>query len=305
MFDQLFLLLMLTTLMSVPLVLAALGGVCSERSGVVNIALEGILLAGAFGTAVISHATGSAWAGLLGGIVAGVVAAALHALMTVTTKVDQIISGLAVNILVAGVTEYGARLVWPGSASRTIPTLPSWKPFAEGKFGDFSNTLVGMPLVVVTALAVAGVWFLIAKTRFGLRLRAVGENPGACDTIGLSVPSLRYAGVLLSGALAGLGGAWLAFYINQFQHGMSAGKGFIAMAAVVVGRWSPLGAAGACVLFAFATALGTACERWKVPVPSELINTLPYVLTIVAVAGFVGRAKPPAALGIAYEKGAR
>lgn len=305
MVDQFFLLLMLTTLMSVPLVLAALGGVCSERSGVVNIALEGILLAGAFGTAAVSHATGSPWAGLLGGVAAGILAAALHAFMTVTTKVDQIISGLAVNILVAGVTEYGATLVWPGSASRTIPTLPAWNPLPAGGIGDFINTLIGKPLVIVTPLIVAGVWFLIAKTRFGLRLRAVGENPGACDTVGLSVPGLRYSGVLLSGALAGLGGAWLAFYINQFQHGMSAGKGFIAMAAVVVGRWNPLGAAAACVLFAFATALGSGCERWKVPVPSELINTLPYVLTIVAVAGFVGRAKAPAALGVAYEKGAR
>ncbi len=305
MLDQLFLLLALTVLAAVPLVLAALGGTCSERSGVVNIALEGILLAGAFGTAVIAYASGSAWLGLAGGIAAGVLAAALHALMTVTTKVDQIISGLAINILVAGVTEYGAKLVWKESASRTIALLPAWTPKGDSSLLFLISSILGRPLVLATILLVVAAWLLITRTRYGLRLRAVGENPAACDTLGLSVGGLRYSGVLLSGGLGGLGGAWLAFDIAQFQHNMSAGKGFIAMAAVVCGKWHPLGAAAACLLFAFASALAKSCERWKVNVPSELISTLPYVLTMIAVAGLVGRARPPAALGTPYEKGAK
>lgn len=300
--DQLLLLVYLTILSSVPYVLAALGGCCSERSGVVNIALEGILLMGAFGTAAVSFATGSAALGLAAGVGAGVLTAALHALLSVTTKVDQIISGLAINILAAGATEFGMRLLWPGSMARRIPVVGKATPFAEGPLGNVGNALVGMPLVTFTVLAVPAVWFLVARTRFGLRLRAVGENPAACDTLGISVWRMRYAGVLVSGALAGAGGAWLAFNVEQFQQDMSAGKGYIAMAAVVCGRWNPLGVAAACVLFGFSGALGSAFERWEVPVPSQLLTALPYFLTIVVVAGMVGGSRAPAALGIPYEK---
>ncbi len=302
MLDQTLLLVSQTALISVPFVLAALGGTCSERSGVVNIALEGILLGGAFGTAVGAFLTGSAWIGLAVGVATGILVSSLHALITVAFKIDQIISGVAINLLVAGTTQYGMHLVWKGPASRTIPVLPNWTVLPTGRMSDLANTLLGLPLVSATIVLVPLVWLLIARTRFGLRLRAVGENPAACDTLGISVPRMRTAGVLLSGALAGLGGAWLAFNIGQFQHGMSAGKGFIAMAAVVCGKWNPLGAAAACLLFGFAGALAASCERWGVRVPSELISTLPYVLTMVAVAGLVGRARSPAALGIPYEK---
>jgi simple sugar transport system permease protein len=298
-------LLYFTILTSVPLVLAALGGTCSERSGVVNIALEGILLAGAFGTAAVAWGSGSAWAGLVAGIAAGIVVSALHAVMTVVFKVDQIISGLAINIVVAGATEYGMHLVWPEAASRALPPLAQATLMERGPVGDIVNALFGHPIVLGTAALVALVWALLERSVFGLRLRAVGETPGACDTVGLSVGGLRWAGVTLSGGLAGLGGAWLAFYVNQFSHGMSAGKGFIAMAAVVFGKWRPLGATAACLFFGFAMSLEKAFQLWKVPVSRELMSTLPYVLTMVAVAGLVGRARPPAALGIAYEKGAR
>jgi simple sugar transport system permease protein len=300
--DQVLLLFTQTLLVSVPFVLAALGGTCSERGGVVNIALEGMLLGAAFATALGAYLSGSAWLGLLAGIAAGVAIGALHALITVTVRVDQIISGLAINIFVEGTTEYGMHLVWGDAASRTIPVLPRWTLVGGGAAGDLVDTILGRPLVLATLLLVPAVWYLHQRTRFGLRLRATGENPAASDTAGVSVAAMRYAGVLLSGGLAGLGGAWLAFNISQFQHGMSAGKGFIAMAAVVCGKWSPVGATLACLLFGMSGALAAACERWGVPVASEIISTLPYALTIVAVAGLVGRARAPAALGVPYVK---
>lgn len=300
--EETLLILRLTILNAVPFVLAALGGTCSERGGVVNIALEGMLISGAFATASVSMATGNPWAGLAAGVVAGVLAAALHALLTVVIKVDQIISGLAINLFAAGATHYGMRLIWVGTASKTIAVLPQARPFGDGAAGELANAVFGMPLVVATIVLVGLVTVLLRKTRFGLRLSAVGERPEACDTLGISVWRMRVVGVLLSGGLAGTGGAWLAFNIEQFQHGMSAGKGYIAMAAVVCGKWDPLGATAACLLFGFSIAFAAACERWGIAIPSEIISTLPYVLTIVAVAGLVGRARPPAALGIPYEK---
>jgi general nucleoside transport system permease protein len=296
--DQISLLASQTILISVPLVLAALGGTSSERSGVVNIALEGILLAGAFAAAVVSFATGSATIGAIAGVAAGILVSAVHAFMSVTMRADQIISGLALNLFVSGATEYGGHLVWPDAASRNLPTIGSFQPTGF----DVLDTILGRPLVLATVSIVLVSWFTYEKTVFGLRQRSVGENPGACDTLGVSVARARYLGVMLSGALAGLGGAYLAFNVGQFQHNMSAGKGYIAMAAVVFGKWSPLGATAACLLFGFSEALAAALERWRVPVPSELISTLPYVLTIVALVGVVGRARAPSALGVPYEK---
>lgn len=287
-----------TLLIAVPLVLAALGGTCSERSGVVNIALEGILLSGAFAAATTAYAAGNVWAGLAAATAAGLLVSLAHAYLTVTMRVDQIISGLAINLFVSGATEYGAHIVWPGSASRAIPVLPAWRPLGV----DILDTLLGRPLVLLTAMLVFGIWFLMTRTVLGLRLRAVGENPAACDTLGVSVWKLRYTGVGLSGVLAGLGGAWLAFNVAQFQHGMSAGKGYIAMAAVVFGKWNPLGATLACLLFAFSESLGARLEARGIGIPGELLGTLPYVLTIVALVGVVGRARAPAALGVPYEK---
>lgn len=298
MLDQLALLLSQTILISVPLVLAALGGVSSERAGVVNIALEGILLTGAFVGAAAGHATGSALVGLAAGTVGGVLLALVHALLSVTVQADQIISGLALNLFAAGATEYGAHVVWPPEVPRALPPLAELHPTGI----DLVDTLVGRPVVLTTVLLTLLVAYAAERTVFGLRQRAVGESPGACDTLGVSVARARYAAVAISGVLAGLGGAYLAFDVGQFQHGMSAGKGYIAMAAVVFGKWRPRGAVAACLLFGFAEALAAALERWHVPVPSQLVSTLPYVLTLVALAGFVGRARAPAALGTPYEK---
>ncbi len=298
MFDQLALLFAQTILISVPLVLAALGGVCSERAGVVNIALEGILLVGAFAAAVTAHASGSALIGIAGGVLAGVVTSMLHALLAVGAGANQIISGLALNLLVAGSTEYGAKSVWPADTGRALPAIPfhRWSDVAV------VDALTGRPLVVVTAALVVLVTLLLGRTVLGLRIHAVGESPAACETRGISVARLRTLAIGLSGALAGLGGAWLAFNVGQFQNGMSAGKGYIAMAAVVFGRWKPVGATVACLVFGASEALAAALERWRVPVPSELVSTLPYVLTIVAMAGLVGRSRAPAALGVAHER---
>jgi general nucleoside transport system permease protein len=297
-FDQIGLLLSQTILISIPLVFAALAGTQSERSGVVNIALEGILLTGAFAGATAAYATGSTIAGAVAAVIAGALVALIHAALSVSLRADQIISGLAINLFVAGATEYGAHVVWPGATSRNLPSLDAWRPTGL----DLVDTLVGRPFVLLTIGTIALIWFVGAKTVFGLRQRAVGESPGACDTVGVSVFGMRYASVIMSGVLGGLGGAWLAFNVGQFQHNMSAGKGYIAMAAVVFGKWSPIGATIACLLFGFSEALAAALERWRVPVPSELIGTLPYLLTIVALAGVVGRARAPAALGVPYEK---
>lgn len=299
MLDQLALLFAQTVLISVPLVLAALGGVCSERAGVVNIALEGVLLVGAFAAAVTAHASGSALVGITGGVLAGVITSMLHALLAVGAGANQIISGLALNLLVAGATEYGAKSVWPADTGRALPAIPFYR-WSEVSVVD---ALTGRPLVVLTAALVVGVTLLLGRTVLGLRIHAVGESPAACETRGISVARLRTLAIGLSGALAGLGGAWLAFNVGQFQNGMSAGKGYIAMAAVVFGRWRPLGATVACLVFGASEALAAALERWRVPVPSELVSTLPYVLTIVAMAGLVGRSRAPAALGVAHERG--
>jgi len=298
MLDQLGLLIAQTILISIPLILAALGGVFSERAGVVNIALEGVLLTGAFAAAVIGHASGSFVVGILGGVGAGMLVSLIHVALAVGAGVNQIVSGLAINLLVAGATEYGSKSYWPANASRSIPEIPYYRWSGI----ELVDTLSGRPLVLITALTIVVVTFVLGRTVLGLRIHAVGESPQACETRGLSVMGLRALAVVTSGALAGLGGAWLAFNVGQFQHGMSAGKGYIAMAAVVFGRWRPLGATLACLVFGGSEALAAALERWHVPVPSELVSTLPYVLTIVAMAGFVGRARPPAALGVAHQR---
>jgi ABC-type uncharacterized transport system permease subunit len=197
--EQVLLLVAQSILISVPLVLAALGGVCSERAGVVNIALEGVLLVGAFAAAVTAHASGSAVVGVMGGVMAGLLVSMLHALLTIAAGANQIISGLAINLLVAGATDYGAKSYWPADASRALPPIPYYR------WSDISvvDTLTGRPLVLLTALLVVLTALFLGRTVLGLRLSAVGESPAACETRGLSVARLRTLGVALSGVLAG------------------------------------------------------------------------------------------------------
>lgn len=305
MFESLFTFttLALTISGSIPYILAAIGGTFSEKGGVVNISLEGMLLGGAFATTAVTLATGNPIAGLLAGAAAGIVLALLHAVSTVTFGADQIITGLAVNFISYGATKFGAYLMWNQYQSEgTLVKLPSLKLLEGGGFAEFVNTLIGNPIVVLTILLVVAAHLVIFKTKFGLRIRSVGVNPEAAETLGVSVHGIRYACLVLSGAIAGLGGAWLAFYVNGFYDGMSAGKGFIAMAAVVFGKWTPVGATLGCLVFGFSEVFQQTLQRSGQAIPSELVQTLPYVLTILALVGLVGRAGGPAALGKPHTK---
>ncbi|MFZ5815536.1 MAG: ABC transporter permease [Bacillota bacterium] len=274
-----------------PLILAALGGIFSERSGVVNIALEGIMLVGAFMAVYTSHVTGSAWLGVLGGALSGVALASLHAVASIRFRANQVVSGVALNLLAVGFTDFMLNKIW-GQAGGTpsvakIPDVMGLNLFVYGAF----------------ALAIISHWALW-KTSWGLRLRAVGEHPLAADTVGVNVAAMRYWGVLLSGFLAGLAGASLSIgLLSRFVHGMSAGKGFIALAAVIFGKWNPLGAVLATLLFGASESLGTFFQALGVQsIPNQFFSMAPYVLTMLALAGFVGRSTPPAASGLPYEK---
>jgi simple sugar transport system permease protein len=284
---------------SVPYAFAAIGACWSERTGVVNIALEGILLNGAFGAAVTTLATGSAWIGLLGGLCAGLLTAALHAAVTVTGRADQIVSGLAINIASLGATRMGLKALFGSSSnSPRIPGLPS--PSAGGPFGSLAEVL-GHPLFLSVLAAGAVSTWVIFRTGWGLGMRAAGEDPEAADAAGFSVARLRWTGVLASGLLGGFGGAWLAFHQHSFTEGMSAGRGYIALAAMIVGKWTPWGAAAACLLFGGAEALQLRVHSEAVP--TQLLQALPYLLTMIVLVLWVGRADAPAAVGRPYDRG--
>lgn len=271
---------------TVPYALTALGGTFCERSGVIDIALEGKLLVGAFGGALGAY-YGGVTAGALLGIAAGVAVAAVYALVVVYFRADQIVAGVAINLLAYGLTGYLLKLVFGSTANS--PTTPG-----------FGGRLFGNPILWLTLGLCALSWAIIARTRYGLRLRAIGDHPEAADTLGVSVPRVRWTAVLIAGALAGLGGAWLALDNRSFVAEMSAGRGYIALAAVIMGGWHPLWAAAACLLFGFAEALQINLAASDLGLPAELVETLPYVLTMIALAGFIGRSRPPEALGKPY-----
>ena len=271
---------------TVPYALAALGGALSERAGIINIALEGTLLAGAFGAAVGSFYTGSAVMGLIFGVLAGMTLQLLHALATVRQRADQIVSGLAANLLALGATRFFLKLLFDSTANS--PRITAWSSAA--------------PLLAITGLLAFAVHALMHWTRFGLRLRACGENPEAAASLGVPVTSVRMVAVVLAGALAGLGGVWLAFDQHKFVDNMSGGRGYVALAAMIFGKWRPLPAVAACLLFGFAETAQIGLQASKLGLPNQLVQMLPYVLTIVALAGGVGRARAPAALGRPYEE---
>jgi simple sugar transport system permease protein len=285
--------------MATPLILTSLGGLFSERSGVVNIALEGILLTGAFASIVATYYTGSPWAGAFAGVAAGVLVSLIHAVVSIVFKADQIVSGVAINLLAMGLTQFLTWIIW-GSSANSPPVqgmahwvLPeSWGPLARGV-----NAVIGHypPLVYVALAMVAVSHVVLWRTPFGLRLRAAGEHPEAVDTLGVSVRAMRFAGVLMSGAFAGLGGAFLALNTHQFVKNMSAGRGFIALAAMIFGKWNPVGALAACLLFGYAEAVQMGLQGRAVP--TQFVQMIPYVLTMVALVGVIGRARPPAASG--------
>ena len=271
---------------SVPYALAALGGTLSERSGVVNLALEGMLLCGAF-AATLGAGVGGFVGGALAGSAGGLLVAALYAWAVLRARADQIVAGVALNLLAVGVTRVLLKLIYhSASNSAPIPGLGS------------AGTAGFVVLAGILAL-VAHAW--VARTPGGLRLRAVGEQPEAADSLGVSVVRVRLSAVLASGVLAGLGGAWLALDNHGFVDRMTGGRGYIAIAAVILGRWTPLGAAAACLIFGFADAAQLALQTRLPGIPRELVQVLPYVVTLVALAAGMGRGKAPRALGAPWK----
>jgi simple sugar transport system permease protein len=293
-----------TIRLATPLVLAALGGLFSERSGVINIALEGKMLAGAFTAAAVTYAAdqklhlgnASPWVGLLGGLVAGLFIAVIYAVSCIKFKADQVVSGAAINILMIGIPGFlsGAFFLSSGST----PQLPK------------DHLLPQSPVIIAIAVLflVALTWYVLYQTPFGLRLRAVGEKPEAADAAGVSVSGMRYSGVLIAGILAGLGGAYLSIgQSSLFTRNMTAGRGFIALAALIFGKWRPVQTLLACLLFGFTEAVSIQMQgAVKLPsgedIPVQFIQMVPYVLTIVVLAGFIGSSRPPRALGVPYQK---
>jgi len=302
-----------------PLVLAALGGLFAERSGVVDIALEGKMLASAFAAAATAAVTGSAWAGLAAGIAAAVLLAVMHGFACVTHHGNQVVSGMALNITVSGLTvvlgyawfREGGQTPLLGAGARFGPIdLPGAAALAglPGIGRVYGEVLSGHNLLVyLAAAAVPFVAWLVYRTRFGLRLRAVGESPGAVDTAGISVAATRYQALVMSGVLCGLSGAYLSIaHHASFIRDMSAGKGYLALAALIFGQWRPAPTVAACLLFAFADAVQARLQGTPLPlvgvVPVQLIQAIPYVLTVCLLAGFVGRAVAPRAIGVPYVK---
>ncbi|HEY0971220.1 MAG TPA: ABC transporter permease [Gemmatimonadales bacterium] len=283
--------LLQTLRIAIPYLFAAAGGVVSERVGVIGLTLEGFMLTGAFCTVMGSYYSGDPWIGLLCGIGGGMLAALLLAIVTVRFRADQVVSGVAINLLTVGATRFFLRLAFDSSSNSPRVAGFGGEQVGTGLFSALSNPLVWMGVLSLPLVA-----WLLYRTPFGLRLRAVGEHPQAALSVGVPVTRIRYMGVLLSGALAGLGGAYLAADQHQFTNEMTAGRGFIALAAVIFGRWDPKRVALACFLFAAAEALQIQLQGLQL-VPSQFVEIIPYVLTIVALAGVVGRAVAPAALG--------
>ena len=274
-----------TVRIAIPYLFAASGGVVAERAGVVSLTLEGFMLTGAFAATLGAHYTGSAWVGVLCGVAGGLLFGLLHAVASIRYRADQIVVGIAVNLLAVGITRFFLRLAFDSSSNS-----PRVAGFGDAG-GAFGNPLVWLGLLVMPAAA-----FLIYRTPLGLRIRAAGEKPEAAASLGVPVARVRVIGVALSGALAGLAGAYLALDQHQFTDGMTAGRGFIALAAVIFGRWDPKRVALACLLFAAAETLQIQLQGAQA-IPSQFVEMIPYALTIVALAGVVGRATPPAALG--------
>jgi simple sugar transport system permease protein len=300
--------LMTSLRLSVPIVFAAVGGVLSERSGVYNIGLEGMILAGAFGAAVGAYFAGTPFAGVVVGIALGMLAALILAVLSVSLGVNQIVAGIAINVLMLGLTAFLSRVVFEGQANTM--TLAGFKPIALPLLSEIP--IVGPVLfrqdllVYLMYVLVAAAYWLLFHTRWGLNIRAVGENPRAADTAGISVPRLRYAAVLASGGIAGLGGCYIVLsQVFLFSEHMSAGKGFIALAAVILGRWSPLGALLACLLFGACDALQLRLQFANPEVPYQAFVILPYAVSILALIGLVGKPTPPAAVGLHYRREAK
>lgn len=291
--------------LSTPLILAALGGLFSERAGVVNIALDGIMIFGAFGGAVIAYETGNPWYGLIGAMILGGLIAHIHGIASIRYQADQVVSGTAINLLAIGVPAvlanalYNSTTVTPNIKLMlpiiNIPIISSI-PYLDVLLGKYS-------VLVFFAFAMVPIsWFVLYKTSFGLRLRSVGENPEAAATAGINVYLMRYYAVWISGILAGLGGAFLSIaHGSSYVNNISAGRGFIALAALIFGRYTPKLTLVGCLLFGVADAFQIRVQG-VIPIPVQFVQMIPYVLTMIVLAGLIGKAQVPAADGIPYEQ---
>lgn len=296
----------ITLMYSTPLAFAALGGVISERSGVTNLGIEGMMTIGAFTGATVGYFTGSAWGGFLAAGIAGGMIALLHAFASITCRADQTISGIAINLIGPGVALFLCRLLFDGATMSVPVTNKIPKLFGSvGITGALKNLNVDVTVVLALVFAVV-LWGFLYKTKWGLHIRSVGEHPAAADTMGINVYKIRYLCVIASGILAGFGGASMTLaIIPQFTPTAISGQGFIALAAVIFGKWTPHGAYGACILFGAAQALTVILGGGSFQVPSEILAMLPYIITIIILILFVGRSAAPKASGQPYEKGAR
>ena len=280
-----------TLRIAIPYLLAAAGGVMSERAGLIGLTLEGYMLGGAFCAALGAYAGGSPWIGVLAAVAGGALLAWLYAVSSIRFKADQVVVGIAINLLAIGLTRFFLRLVFDSSSNSPRVAGFDVRGSGAGFVALLQNPLFWIGIVIIPLTA----WVLY-RTPFGLRVRAVGEHPAAAASVGVPVARVRYLAVLLSGVFAGLAGAYLALDQHQFTDNMTAGRGFIALAATIFGRWDPLRAGLACLLFAAAETLQITLQGSSA-IPSQFVEMIPYVLTIIALAGVVGRAVAPAALG--------
>ena len=298
-----------TTLMySTPLIYTSLGGVLSENSGVINIGLEGMMVIGAFAGASIGYFVGDPWIAFIGAGIAGGLFGLLHAFACVTFGANQVVSGIAVNFLGAGIALFLSRMLFEGATMTKSIALDNKMPrplngvFQEGSILNiiFDNQYATVYLAFLMVLII---WFFMYKTKYGLRLRSVGEHPTAADTLGINVMRIRYFAVIMSGVFAGFGGAAMSLAIvSNFRPTLISGHGFIALAAMIFGKWKPQGALLACLLFGGAQGLAVFLGQFDFEISTQLISMLPYVITIVVLIGFVGKSAAPSADGIPYEK---
>jgi len=280
-----------TLRIAIPYLFAAAGGVVTERAGLIGLTLEGYMLGGAFAAALGSYYGHSAWFGVFAGVLGGVLLGLVYGVSAIRFRADQVVVGIAINLLAIGLTRFFLRLAF-GSSSNS-PRVPG---FGGEQSGTGFAALVANPMIWLGIIAIPVVGWILYRTPFGLRVRAVGEHPTAATSVGISVSRVRYAAAVLSGALAGLGGVYLVLDQHQFTDQMTAGRGFIALAATIFGRWDPSRVGLACLLFAAAEALQIQLQGAQL-VPSQFVEMIPYLLTIVALAGVVGRAVAPASLG--------
>ena len=310
--EDLALILSTTLMYSTPLIFAALGGVFSENSGIINIGIEGMMTIGAFAGAASGVIIGNPWIAFMIGGIAGGIFALIHGIATISFNADHTISGVAINLLAPGVALFASKIMFDGATM--TPTIPMENKIPRPLNGLFPSGSVldiifnSYATVFLAFILVVVVWYVLYKTRFGLRVRAVGEHPGSADTLGINVALTRYSAVIISGVLAGLGGASMSLaVVSSFRPTLISGQGYIAIAAVIFGKWRPQWAMAACLLFGFSTALSVYFGNPELPfsINENLLSMIPYIVTLIVLVIFVKSSKAPAALGSSYKKGER